>query len=134
MPALEPPFPACFACCPGGMCCGGGVDDLAAWAHLPEVALRAVAGLFTAAPADRQRQGVTARFAENLIREYQLRISARTAARCRFSPSCSAFGLEAVRRHGAWTGTRLIWQRLSRCRTTVAYGTADPVPVAGGAA
>lgn len=95
MAAQEPPFPACFACCPGGMCCGGGVDDLAAWAHLPEVVLRAVVGLFTAVPADGPRLGVTARLTENLIREYQRRISART---------------------------------------TVAFGTADPVPAPARAA
>ncbi|MBV1854926.1 membrane protein insertion efficiency factor YidD [Catellatospora tritici] len=131
MAAQEPPCPGCFACCPGGLCCGGGGEDIEAWLHLPEVVFRAVAGLFTSTPVPGGgRSGLATRLAENLIREYQRRISARTAARCRFSPSCSSYGLEAVRRHGAWTGVRMIWQRLLRCRTAVPVGTADPVPAA----
>ncbi|GHJ45109.1 hypothetical protein Cs7R123_24510 [Catellatospora sp. TT07R-123] len=127
MAVLEPPCGGCFVCCSPAICC-----DLhsQAWLHLPEVVFRAVAGLFTAAPVAGPRPGVATRLAENLIREYQLRISARTPAHCRFTPSCSNYGLEAVRRHGAWTGARMIAQRLLRCRATVPVGTADPVPSA----
>ncbi|HET9443440.1 MAG TPA: membrane protein insertion efficiency factor YidD [Acidimicrobiales bacterium] len=46
---------------------------------------------------------------------------------CRFVPSCSAYGLEAVSRHGATRGTWLTLRRLARCRPFGASGL-DPVP------
>jgi uncharacterized protein len=48
-------------------------------------------------------------------------------ARCRHSPSCSAYALEAVQRHGAVRGSWLALGRLSRCHP---WGTSgyDPVP------
>ncbi|MFM7099828.1 MAG: membrane protein insertion efficiency factor YidD [Verrucomicrobiota bacterium] len=45
---------------------------------------------------------------------------------CRFKPTCSAYALEAVRRHGAWHGTRLAGRRLCRCHP---WGGAGPDPV-----
>jgi putative membrane protein insertion efficiency factor len=61
------------------------------------------------------------------IRGYR-RISPRLPTRCRYAPTCSAYGLEAVRRYGAGKGLRLTATRLWRCRPGVAFGTADPVP------
>lgn len=61
------------------------------------------------------------------IRGYR-RISPRLPARCRYEPTCSAYGLAAVQRHGAREGLRLTAGRLWRCRPGVPYGTADPVP------
>lgn len=46
---------------------------------------------------------------------------------CRFVPSCSAYGLEAVTRHGAARGTWLTVRRLTRCRPFGGSGL-DPVP------
>lgn len=52
-------------------------------------------------------------------------------ARCRFEPSCSAYALEALRRHGFFYGSWLAGRRLLRCHPWGAFG-ADPVPVKQG--
>lgn len=49
---------------------------------------------------------------------------------CRFEPSCSNYGLEAVRVHGAATGGWLTLKRILRCRPGGGFGV-DPVPPAG---
>jgi putative membrane protein insertion efficiency factor len=49
------------------------------------------------------------------------------AARCRFTPSCSAYALEAVRAHGALAGSWLAVKRLGRCHPWGGCGH-DPVP------
>ncbi|PLW73035.1 membrane protein insertion efficiency factor YidD [Streptomyces sp. DJ] len=61
------------------------------------------------------------------VRYYQLRISPRYGARCRFSPTCSQYGVVALRRHGALKGGLLTVRRISRCRPGSESG-ADPVP------
>ncbi|MGX6601040.1 membrane protein insertion efficiency factor YidD [Micromonosporaceae bacterium Da 78-11] len=61
------------------------------------------------------------------IRGYR-RVSPRLPTRCRYEPTCSAYGLAAVTRYGAGRGLRLTAARLARCRPGVAYGTVDPVP------
>ncbi|WP_372472139.1 membrane protein insertion efficiency factor YidD [Jidongwangia harbinensis] len=62
------------------------------------------------------------------IRGYRRGISPRIPVRCRFEPSCSTYGLEAVQRYGARRGLRLAAARLRRCRPGVPYGTIDGVP------
>jgi len=47
--------------------------------------------------------------------------------RCRFTPSCSEYALEALRLHGAWTGGWLALKRLGRCHPWGGCGE-DPVP------
>src|SRR5262249_50734666 len=47
--------------------------------------------------------------------------------RCRFTPSCSEYALEAIRAHGAWHGLRLALTRLARCHPWGGCGD-DPVP------
>ncbi|MFI7599578.1 membrane protein insertion efficiency factor YidD [Actinoplanes sp. NPDC049681] len=69
----------------------------------------------------------SARAVTAAIRGYR-RVSPRLPTRCRFTPTCSAYGLEAVQRYGTRRGLILTAGRLRRCRPGVAYGTADPVP------
>ena len=63
---------------------------------------------------------------------YRLILSPIIPPRCRFMPSCSAYALEAVARHGAWAGFWLSAKRLARCHPIDALGGAhgyDPVPL-----
>jgi putative membrane protein insertion efficiency factor len=62
-----------------------------------------------------------------LIRGYQLAISPMFGPRCRFYPSCSHYGLEAIETHGALRGTWLTVKRISRCHP-FHEGGFDPVP------
>jgi putative membrane protein insertion efficiency factor len=75
------------------------------------------------ARADRGDRAVTA-----AIRGYRRVLSPRVPVRCRYEPSCSAYGLDAVQRYGAGKGLRLAASRLRRCRPGVPFGTSDPVP------
>ncbi|MBA2564634.1 MAG: membrane protein insertion efficiency factor YidD [Gemmatimonadetes bacterium] len=62
-----------------------------------------------------------------LIRLYQVGLSSWLPSGCRFEPSCSNYGLEAVQRHGAARGSWLILRRLARCHPFTPAGY-DPVP------
>jgi len=66
-----------------------------------------------------------------LIRVYRATISPLYGQVCRYHPSCSAYALEAVTRHGAVRGTVLSVRRLGRCHPWAAGGY-DPVPVLPG--
>ena len=65
-----------------------------------------------------------------LIRFYQAAISAWLPPACRFTPTCSSYGLEAVERHGGIRGGWLTLRRLSRCHPWGRVGY-DPVPLIG---
>src|SRR5438045_4051150 len=68
-----------------------------------------------------------------LIRGYQLLISpllswlSGPGLGCRFEPTCSAYCLEALERHGLWRGGWLSLRRLGRCQPWGGQGY-DPVP------
>jgi putative membrane protein insertion efficiency factor len=62
-----------------------------------------------------------------LIRFYRRAISPMTPPSCRFTPTCSAYAEEAIRRHGAGRGTWLAARRLARCHPFGGSGY-DPVP------
>jgi putative membrane protein insertion efficiency factor len=61
------------------------------------------------------------------VRVYQREISPKRAPCCAFTPTCSAYAVQALDRHGARRGTWLTARRLVRCRPGAAGG-ADPVP------
>ena len=61
------------------------------------------------------------------IRFYRGAISPWTPAACRYTPTCSAYALEAIERHGAWRGTVLAARRILRCHPWGGHGF-DPVP------
>lgn len=65
-----------------------------------------------------------------LIRLYQLTISPLLGPVCRFYPSCSHYGYEAIKIHGAIYGTYLTARRLLRCHPWNPGGV-DHVPPRG---
>ena len=62
-----------------------------------------------------------------LVRGYQVGISPLLPASCRYFPSCSAYAVEALERHGALRGSWLAARRILRCHP-FASGGFDPVP------
>jgi uncharacterized protein len=50
-----------------------------------------------------------------LIRFYQLVISPWIGPKCRFTPTCSQYGIEALRKYGPIKGLWLTIKRVSRC-------------------
>lgn len=62
-----------------------------------------------------------------IVRFYQLAISPWTPASCRYTPTCSAYAIEALERHGAVRGGRLALRRIGRCHPWGGHGF-DPVP------
>ncbi|NER15304.1 membrane protein insertion efficiency factor YidD [Leptobacterium flavescens] len=62
-----------------------------------------------------------------LIRMYQVLISPLTPATCRYSPTCSQYSLEALRKHGIIKGGKLAVKRIFSCHPWGGSGY-DPVP------
>lgn len=70
-----------------------------------------------------------------LIKIYQVTLSPdhswvrhrRGIGACRFSPTCSEYGIKAVERHGVFRGGWLTFKRILRCNPFHASGI-DPVP------
>jgi putative membrane protein insertion efficiency factor len=62
-----------------------------------------------------------------LIRIYQLCISPFLGNQCRFFPSCSAYALEAIEKHGTFRGTWMSIKRIAKCNP-LHCGGYDPVP------
>ncbi|MBU8911523.1 MAG: membrane protein insertion efficiency factor YidD [Desulfobacterales bacterium] len=62
-----------------------------------------------------------------IIKFYQYVISPLTGRNCRYYPTCSAYALEAVEKHGSLKGTTLAVKRVLRCHPFHAGGF-DPVP------
>ncbi|MFW5443221.1 MAG: membrane protein insertion efficiency factor YidD [Methylococcaceae bacterium] len=63
----------------------------------------------------------------NLIKFYKYFISPLLGPRCRFYPSCSSYGQEAIKLHGALKGSYLTLRRLLKCHP-FHEGGIDPVP------
>ena len=65
------------------------------------------------------------------FRFYRLFISPLKPPTCRFSPSCSAYAIEALERHGPFYGGWLALRRIARCHPFESLGAGsgyDPVP------
>ena len=66
------------------------------------------------------------RFLVFLVRIYKRAVSPLLPSTCRFRPSCSAYSIEALKEHGAFTGTWMTLKRILRCHPLSAGGY-DPV-------
>lgn len=61
------------------------------------------------------------------IKFYQYFISPSLGQNCRYTPSCSAYALQALEKHGALAGTYLAAKRVVCCNP-LCQGGHDPVP------
>ena len=64
------------------------------------------------------------------VRAYRLLLSPWVGHGCRFQPTCSAYALEALEKHGAFRGSWLALRRILRCHPWGGEGY-DPVPGCG---
>jgi uncharacterized protein len=62
-----------------------------------------------------------------LIRFYQLAISPILPSSCRYTPTCSQYSLEAIKKYGPFKGSFLSIRRILRCNPWGGHGH-DPVP------
>jgi putative membrane protein insertion efficiency factor len=62
-----------------------------------------------------------------LVQAYRFALKPWLGNACRFEPSCSAYALQALQRHGALAGSALAAARLLRCHPWCDGGH-DPVP------
>ena len=68
-----------------------------------------------------------ARLLIGIVRGYRLLLSPWLGSSCRFEPTCSAYALDALARHGAAAGSYLTAARIVRCHPWCEGGL-DPVP------
>ena len=62
-----------------------------------------------------------------IITIYQKVISPLLPPRCRYTPTCSEYGLQAIKKHGPWRGGKLTIKRVFSCHPWGGEGN-DPVP------
>jgi hypothetical protein len=62
-----------------------------------------------------------------IIRLYQYAISPYLPPSCRYTPTCSAYGIEALKKHGPFKGGWLTIKRVASCNPWGGSGY-DPVP------
>ncbi|MER5332934.1 membrane protein insertion efficiency factor YidD [Micromonospora sp. NPDC002717] len=77
--------------------------------------------------AARGRAPLVDRAGRAAILGYRRWLSHRWPGQCRYTPTCSAYGLAAVERYGLAVGGRMAADRVRRCRPDVPRGTHDPV-------
>ena len=63
-----------------------------------------------------------------MIRFYRRHISPYRPACCRFTPTCSAYAMEAIEKYGALKGGWLATKRICRCHPFYKGDFIDPVP------
>jgi len=69
---------------------------------------------------------MTSSFLIRAIRFYQDHLSGFKRGSCMYTPSCSNYSIDAIRKYGALKGLWLAVRRVSRCRTPYRGGY-DPV-------
>ena len=47
---------------------------------------------------------------------------------CKFTPSCSEYGYQAIDKYGVFKGSKMAVQRVARCTPSAQPGQYDPVP------
>jgi putative membrane protein insertion efficiency factor len=62
-----------------------------------------------------------------MIKGYQNLVSPFFVSSCRYTPTCSQYGVEAILKHGAFKGFYLTIKRIARCHPWGGHGH-DPVP------
>ena len=62
-----------------------------------------------------------------LIKVYQYIISPLLGPKCRFTPTCSQYAEQALKKHGLFTGGWLALKRIGKCHPGGSSGY-DPVP------
>ena len=62
-----------------------------------------------------------------LVRFYQVVVSPLKPPSCRYTPTCSQYALEALKKYGAFKGSWLALKRIARCHPWGGCGY-DPVP------
>jgi putative membrane protein insertion efficiency factor len=72
-------------------------------------------------------RGIISAIFIGLIKLYQYLISPLTGASCRYTPTCSQYGIEAIKKHGAFKGGWLTLKRIASCNPWGGHGH-DPVP------
>ncbi len=69
----------------------------------------------------------TAWICRGAIRAYQMTVSSHLPTQCKYTPTCSHYGLGCIRRYGTLRGGLLTTWRLIRC-SPLTRGGVDPVP------
>lgn len=75
----------------------------------------------------RHLQQIPALILIGLIKFYQLAVSPYLMPSCRYQPSCSQYGIDAIRKHGFFKGGWLTLRRVISCNPWGGSGY-DPVP------
>lgn len=116
------------SCDAGSSSCdsGSGCQSTVAGSHLFQMLAGGQIWMSAAATPPRDRVTLPARIGISVIRGYQRHMSQRLGTRCRFTPSCSEYGVEALSRYGALDGAMLTVARIRRCTVMVPFGTLDP--------
>ncbi len=73
-----------------------------------------------------KRPSVAARMLVGFVRGYQRFVSPALPPSCRFTPTCSQYAVEALRKYGAARGTVLAVWRVLRCNPWGGHGYDPP--------